>query len=73
MEAHNPENFLNPHTLHLILELTSHMELIFPKGGVYWPLRSDDIGLLAVHGCVRHLNALELVLTLGHSDIYLVH
>lgn len=35
VEVHYPENFLNPHYLHLILDITSDIELISTTDGVY--------------------------------------
>lgn len=39
IEVHYPENFLNPHYLHLILDITSDIELIPTTDGVYWSLQ----------------------------------
>lgn len=56
VEAHHPENSLNPSCLHLILDLTSDMKLISTTERVCWSLHSSHI----VHGCVRQPCALEL-------------
>lgn len=72
VEAHHPENVLNPRCLRLILDLTSDTELISTTDRVYWSPRSSYTGLLIVRGCSRQLSALELTRSLSGMLRYLL-
>lgn len=64
VEVHYPEDFLNPHYLHLSLDITSDIELISTTDGVYSLFHCSHMGFLTDQECARQLHACDLACSL---------